>query len=388
MKFIASTGTLLKHLQAVQGVISSNSLLPILENFLFELQEDSLKISTTDLHTSMTTVLSVRGVDKTGVIAVPAKILIETLKSMPEQPVTFNINDTNAIEIKSDNGIYRLQGEIGSDFPKIQTMDVDAGTFLIPAKALLNAITTTFFAVSTDELRLAMTGVNFDMKKESVAFVATDAHKLVRHTLTMDLPMEGSIIVPRKALNLLKSALPDNDSMVKVAFNTSNIFFDIQAKGGKNDSEESLPQSTSLTCRLIDQKYPDYNAVIPTENPNKMRLNRYDFLGALKRTSIYSNKATNQIRMSIKGSELTIAAEDMDYANSASEKLICEFDGEDMEIGFNARFLIEMLNTLSTEEVLFELSTPSRPGLLFPGDKQENEDTLMLIMPVMLNKYD
>jgi DNA polymerase-3 subunit beta len=373
MKFIASTGTLLKHLQSVQGVISSNSLLPILENFLFELNDGILKISTTDLHTSMTTSLEVESASK-GKIAVPSKMLMETLKSLPEQPINFGWNEENfAIEISSETGKYRLSGEDGNDFPTIQELK-DGNNFKIPAKALSEAITNTLFAVSNDELRLAMTGVNFDMKLDKLEFAATDAHKLVKHTLQMELPTEGSVIVPKKALNLLKSVLPNSMEIVSVFFSDSNIFFSFEGN--------------TLNCRLIDAKYPDYNAVIPAENPNVVRINRFDFLGALRRTSIYSNKTTNQVRLKIQGSTLIISAEDNDFASQAEERLICEYSGDDMEIGFNARFLIEMLNTIGTEEVIFELSLPSRPGLLFPGVKVDNVETLMLIMPVMLNNYN
>ncbi len=374
MKFIVSTTSLLKHLQSVQGVINSSSVLPILDNFLFDIDDKKLTICTTDLNTTMKTSLAIEGKGQAK-IAVPSKILLETLKSLPEQPITFSFDEnTFAIEINTDKGKYKLSGENGEDFPAIPEVS-RASSFSLPSSSLLSAITNTLFAVGTDELRQAMTGVKFELNANSINFVATDAHKLVLHTVKkIAIAETGGFIVPRKALNLLKSALPGDDTLVNVEHNSTNVFFSFK--------------DIHLVCRLIDQKYPDYTAVIPKDNTNILTIGRAEFLSTLRRISIYSNKTTYQVRLKIKGSELQVSAEDLDFSNQADETLACEYSGTDMEIGFNARFLIEMLNTLEGDQVKFEMSLPSRPGVMLPTGQDESEETLMLIMPVMLNSYE
>ncbi len=373
MRFIVSTSTLLKHLQAVSGALSNSAVLPILENFLFEIKDNSLTISATDLQTSMTTSLAVESKEG-GKIAVPSKILLDTLKTLPEQPISFSVDDkTFAIEISAGDGKYRLSGENGEDFPKIPTVD-DASSVNLPASVLAEAINKTIFAVSNDELRPAMTGVYCQLSPQNVTFVATDAHKLVRYRRNdAKADTATSFILPKKALNLLKSSLPSDDVNVSVEYNNTSAFFKFA--------------NINLICRLIDERYPDYEAVIPQNNPNKLTLDRSLFLNCLKRVVIFANKTTHQVRLKINGSELNISSEDIDFANEAHERIGCQYDGEDMEIGFNAKFLIEMLNNLSGEEITIEMSTPNRAGILFPSIKDDNEDILMLVMPVMLNNY-
>jgi DNA polymerase-3 subunit beta len=371
MRFIVSTSTLLKHLQAVSGALSNSAVLPILENFLFEIKDSSLTISATDLQTSMTTNLAVESKEG-GKIAVPSKILLDTLKTLPEQPIAFSVDDkTFAIEISAGDGKYRLSGENGDDFPKIPVVD-NASSVNLAASVLGEAINKTLFAVSNDELRPAMTGVFCQLSPQNVTFVATDAHKLVRYRRN-DAKAESatSFILPKKALNLLKSSLPSEDLNVSIEYNSTSAFFKFA--------------NINLICRLIDERYPDYEAVIPQNNPNKLTLDRSLFLNCLKRVVIFANKTTHQVRLKITGSELNISSEDIDFANEAHERIGCQFDGEDMEIGFNAKFLIEMLNNLSGEEITIEMSTPNRAGILFPSIKDSDEDILMLVMPVMLN---
>lgn len=373
MRFIVSTSTLLKQLQAVGGALSSSTVLPILENFLFRIQDGNLTISATDLQTSMTTSLPVE-TQENGRIAIPSRILLDTLKSLPEQPVTFSVDDkTFAVEIKAGDGNYKLSGENGEDFPKIPTVE-NALSVSLPASVLAEAINKTIFAVSNDELRPAMTGVYCQLSPQHFTFVATDAHKLVRYR-RKDAHSETatSFIMPKKALTLLKSSLPSEDVAVSVEYNSTSAFF----KFG----------NINLVCRLIDERYPDYDAVIPLNNPNKLTIDRLLFLGSLSRVAIYANKTTHQVRLKIAGTELNISSEDIDFSNEAHEKLNCAYEGEDIEIGFNARFLIEMLRNLSCEEVSLEMSTPNRAGLLLPQGGDENEDVLMLVMPVMLNSY-
>lgn len=373
MRFIVSTSTLLKQLQAVSGALSSSTVLPILENFLFEIKDGNLTISATDLQTSMTTSLAVEAKEN-GRIAIPSRILLDTLKSLPEQPIAFSIDDsTFAIEINAGDGKYKLSGENGEDFPKIPVVE-NASSVNLAASVLAEAINKTIFAVSNDELRPAMTGVYCQLSTSSLTFVATDAHKLVRYRRKdAKAASTASFILPKKALNLLKSALPAEDINVSVEYNSTSAFF----KFG----------NINLVCRLIDERYPDYEAVIPQNNPNKLIIDRQAFLGSLNRVAIYANKTTHQVRLKINGSELNISSEDIDFANEAHERLTCQYDGEDIEIGFNARFLIEMLKNLGSEEVVLEMSTPNRAGLLLPVAGDENEDVLMLVMPVMLNSY-
>jgi DNA polymerase-3 subunit beta len=373
MKFIVSSSALLKQLSAINGVVTTNPVVPILENFLFEIKDGKLTITASDLQTSMVTSMDVEAKED-GDIAIPAKILMETLKNLPEQGVAFSIDrETYSIEISSDNGRYKLSGENATDFPKIPTVS-NGTTVEMSTEVLSSAISNTIFATSNDELRPAMTGVYINFSETNTTFVATDGHRLVRYRrVDVASSTETSIIIPRKALNLLKSTLPSENLPVSMEFNSSNAYF--------------LFNNIKMVCRLIDERFPDYENVIPLDNTNHMTIDRSDILGSLKRISIYSNKTTYQVRLKLTGSELQISAEDLDFSNEANERLSCEHDGEDIEIGFNAKFLVEMLSNLSSKEITLQFSAPNRAGLIVPAEKTENEDILMLVMPVMLNNY-
>jgi len=373
MKFIVSSSALLKQLSAINGVVTTNPVVPILENFLFEIKEGKLTITASDLQTSMMTEIDVEAKED-GNIAVPAKILMETLKNLPEQPVAFTIDrDTYSIEISSDNGRYKLAGENATDFPKIPTV-TNATAVEMSTEVLSSAINNTIFATSNDELRPAMTGVYVNLSATNATFVATDGHRLIRYRrVDIASPDAASIIIPRKALNLLKSTLPSENVPVTVEFNSSNAYFNFN--------------NIKMICRLIDERFPDYENVIPVDNNNNMTIDRMEFMGSMKRIAIYANKTTHQVRLKLAGSELQISAEDLDFSNEANERLSCEHEGEDIEIGFNAKFLVEMLNNISAKEVTLKFSAPNRAGLIVPSEKGENEDILMLVMPVMLNNY-
>ena len=373
MKFIVSSSALLKQLQSINGVVTNNPVVPILENFLFEIEEGKLTITASDLETSMMTELPVEARDA-GRIAAPARILLDTLKNLPDQPVTFTLDEeTYTIEIASANGRYKLAGENATDFPRVPVVK-GSTPVEIPSSSLARAINKTIFAVSTDELRPAMTGILVQLVDNQVTFVATDGHRLLRYRRSdVGAGQTANIIIPRKAFNLLKGALPSEATPVRVEFNNANAFFSFN--------------QMRLVCRLIDERYPDYENVIPVQNPNKLIIGRNEFLNSVRRISIYSNKTTHQVRLRLAGSELTVSAEDLDFSNEAKEALPCQYDGEDMEIGFNARFLIEMLSNIDSEEITLELSTPNRAGLLMPTTPDENESILMLVMPVMLNNY-
>ncbi|MFT2008756.1 DNA polymerase III subunit beta [Pontibacter sp. 13R65] len=373
MKFIVTSSALLKQLSSINGVVTNNPVVPILENFLFEINDSTLTITASDLETSMITELQVEA-RESGRIAAPAKILLETLKNLPDQPVTFTIDEeTYTIEISSANGRYKLSGENATDFPRVPV--VKGGNAIeIPSNVLARAINKTIFAVSNDELRPAMTGIFVQLRSDNVTFVATDGHRLLRYRRhDISTSQEASLIIPRKAFTLLKSTLPSEATTVRVEFNNSNAFFSFD--------------NIRMICRLIDERYPDYENVIPVQNPNKLVIDRADLLSSVRRISIYSNKTTHQIRLKLTGSDLQVSAEDLDFSNEANERLSCQYEGEDMEIGFNAKFLLEMLNNMDSDEISFELSTPNRAGLLMPLANEENENVLMLVMPVMLNNY-
>ena len=373
MNFIVSSSYLLKNLNSISGVITSNPVVPILENVLFEIEGGNLLITASDLQTSVMVELQVESKED-GSVAIPAKILIETLKNLPEQPVTFSIDDQNYnIEINSDNGRYKLAGENSADFPKVPGVN-DGYSSDINSEILNSAISNTIFSTSTDELRPAMTGVFFKLASTGCTFVSTDGHRLVKYIRT-DIKgdeVDHDMILPRKSLNLLKSILPtDKSSDIKLDFNASNAYFSFE--------------NIKMVCRLIDERYPDYDNVIPSDNSNTVIITKSELLGSLKRISIYANKTTNQVRFKISGSEILISAEDLDFSNEANERISCDHDGDDIEIGFNAKFLIEMLSNIESEKVILKLSEPNRAGLLIPEDINDNEDITMLVMPVMLN---
>jgi len=371
MKFIVSSAALLKELQMIGGIINSSNTLPILDNFLFEVNGNTLTLTASDLETTFSTRLTVES-ETNSTIALPARLLLDTLKTFPEQPLTFVKTEKNTVEISANNGKYAVAYVEGDEFPKAAQL-TDPKMTQIPSGALHTAITSTLFASGNDDLRPVMSGVFFHFSSASLTFVATDAHKLVRYTRT-DLKTDetAEFIMPKKPLQLLKGILQGIDEEITIEYNDTNAYFRF---GDSN-----------LTCRLIDGKYPNYEAVIPKENPNQMQVNRMSFLNSVRRVSIFSNKTTYQIRLKIAGAELHISAEDFDYSNSAEERLDCDYQGDDIKIGFNSRFLIEMLNGLECDEVKLSMSLPNRAGLLTPLDHtEEGEDITMLVMPVMLN---
>ena len=370
MKFIVSSSALLKQLQHINGVINANTVLPILEDFLFEIQKNKMTVVATDLETVMKVQLEVEAKEN-GKVCIPARILIDSLKNISDQPLTFTIDKNFSVEITSDNGKYKVMGENPDNFPKEPTAD-DTNSFDIPSSALVTAINKTLFAVSNDDLRPAMTGVFFEMDKKGLQCVATDAHRLVRYKrMDVSCPKTDSLIVPKKPLNLLKAALPSNDENVTVNYNSNHLF----VQHG----------TMQMSCRLIDARFPDYKVVIPVDNPYKLVLNRNDFQSALRRVSIFSNKSTNQVVLNIQGSELQLAAQDIDFSFEGNERMKCQYDGEDLAIAFNARFLIEMLNASDSDEIKIELSTPTKAGIIKPSEQDDNEELLMLVMPLMLN---
>jgi DNA polymerase-3 subunit beta len=371
MKFIVSSVALLKKLQIVGGVINSSNTIPVLDHFLFELENSSLTITASDLETTMSTTIDVDSESK-GKLAIPSKLLLDTLKTFPEQPLTFVILENNIIEINSNHGKYALAYSDGEQFPKTIQLDNPSSTKL-SSDVLLKAINNTLFAAGNDDLRPVMSGVFFQLSNNNLTFVATDAHKLVKYTRSDFSASEtAEFIMPKKPLNLLKTILGDKEYEVAVEYNNSNAKF-------------ILPE-TLIICRLIDGNYPNYEAVIPKENPNVLTIDRIQFLNSVKRVSIFSNKTTHQIRLRAAGAELNISAEDLDFSNKAEERLTCDYQGDDIQIGFNSRFLLEMLNNLESSDIRLEMSLPNRAGILKPtSGNADGESITMLVMPVMLN---
>ena len=371
MNFIVSSTQLQRQLQTLSGVLNTSNTLPILDHVLFELAPQQLKITATDLETTISATIQVESTSE-GKLAVPARLLLDTVKTFPEQPLTFSQADNNTLEISSEQGKYALAYANADEYPQAAEV-VDASSLSIQGDTLATAINNTIFASGNDDLRPVMSGVFFQLSSSGMTFVATDAHKLVKYERTdVVAPETAEFIMPKKPLNLLKSVLVGSEEEVTVNYNNSNVQFSFD--------------DTVVICRLIDGKYPNYEAVIPKENPNVMSINRVQLLNTVKRVSIFSNKTTHQIRLRIAGAELHISAEDIDYSNKAEERLTCSFQGDDMQIGFNARFLTEMLSNLSSDEIQLELSLPNRAGIITPIDGlDEGEQVTMLVMPVMLN---
>ena len=371
MKFVASTTSLMKSLQLINGVISSNVVIPILEYFLFEVEDGHLIITGTDLETSIRTQVDVEAREK-GRVAVPAKMMMDILKSLPEQPVTFTIDDAAySISLTSDNGRYKVSGENPEDFPSFPEME-NPTTFEVEASVIGRGLNNSIFAVGNDDLKPAMGGLLFEVSPEYAHLVSTDGNKLVRYKRSdVTANQEDKFIVPRKSVSLLRNSLNQAQGQVKVSYNQTNALFEFGA--------------TRLIARLIDERYPDYNAAIPQQVAATLRINRQELLSSLKRISIFANKTTYQVKLKIAGSELQLSAEDLDFSNEGYETLVCDYDGEDMEIAFSGKYLGEMLNILDTEDVHFGLSTYNKPGILRPVADQEEEDILMLIMPIVIN---
>ena len=375
MKFVVSSTELLSHLSALSKVISSKSTMPILDNFLFQLTETELTITASDLESTLITSLELDNIEGEGAIAVPAKRVIDSLKEFPEQPLTFHIDsDSFNVEIFSDNGKFSIMGQNAEDFPEQPTLNAEGTSSInINHTVLRKGIDKTLFATADDELRPVMNGIFIELSPEYMSFVASDAHKLVRYRRTdAKAEFESSFILPKKPAGLLKNLLPREEFDVKVEFDDKNAFVTLS--------------NYKLICRLVEGNYPNYNSVIPTNNPNKMTIDRLNFLNTVKRVSVFSNAASNLIKLTINDNQLVVSAQDIDYSISAVERLNCEYEGDEIEIGFKSTFLQEILANISAGDVMVEMSDPTRAGLLLPADaEEEDEDMLMLLMPMMIN---
>ncbi len=373
MKFTVSSTGLLSHLQAISRVINSKNTLPILDNFLFKIEANKLILTASDLETTLITSMELDASEGEGVIALSAKILLDTLKEFSDQPLTFDINDENlAMTIKSETGIYNFIGQNGDEYPKMPQMADDFNSLVVPTSVLNSGINKTLFATADDELRPVMNGIFFDITTEDVTMVASDAHKLVRiKTSAAKGEKISSFILPKKPTNLLKNILPKEAGDVYVQFDAKNACFTLS--------------NYKMFCRLIEGRYPNYNSVIPQNNPYKAIIDRVSLMNTLKRVSVFSNQASNLVKLGFSENEIHISAQDIDFSISAEEKIACQYQGEAMKIGFKSAFLIDILANISSANVVMELADPSRAGLILPFENDSEEDTLMLIMPMMLN---
>lgn len=370
MKFNASSSELVKALSAVSGAVPNKATLPILETILFESEDGQLRLTATDLEISIIECMKA-DIDQDGAVAIPAHRLIETLRQLPDIPVSFEVDDKFNIKFRTDKGTYKLVGEDPDEFPEVPNLNKEQ-PLETTKDIILNAINKTLFAVSDDDLRPAMMGVLFDIGPDESKFVATDGHRLVRYIksdLTADAEMQ--FIVPEKALNLVQKALHDDDCDMTVT--EGHVRF----KSG----------NTIVITRLINEQYPNYDSVIPRDNDKSLIINKEQMLATVKRVAIFSSSTTRQIRIQLHKDKMTIRAEDIDMSSEAKETIACEYDNEEMEIGFNAKYLADVLSNVDDEDVHFEFSTPNRAGIVKASEEEENEQMLMLVMPVMLNTY-
>lgn len=375
MKFVVSSTELLGHLQAISRVISSKNTLPILDNFLFNLSGNDLEITASDLESTLITRMKLENAGGDGIIALPARILLDTLKEFSVQPLAFDINlDTLAVVITSENGKFNVVGQNGIDFPALPSIRKEKKfSFVINADVMLSGITKTLFATADDELRPVMGGIFVEASTDKITFVASDAHKLVRYQRSdSHADDNASFILPKKPASLLRNILPKEEGSVTVEFDDKNAFFNL------NDYK--------VVCRLVEGNYPNYNSVIPKNNPRKVTIDRVEFYNTLKRVSVFSNQASNLVKLQLKGNQVMVSAQDIDFSISAYEKIKCQYEGDDMEIGFKSVFLLEILANIATQDVMIELADPTRAGLFLPGETEnKSEDLLMLLMPMMIN---
>jgi DNA polymerase III subunit beta len=375
MKFVVSSTELLGHLQGISRVISSKNTLPILDNFLFNLKKNELEITASDLESTLITKMKLENADGDGSIAIPARILLDTLKEFSVQPLTFDINmDTLAIVISSENGKFSVVGQNGIDFPVLPLIKKEKKfAFVINADVMLAGITKTLFATADDELRPVMGGIFVEASADKITFVASDAHKLVRYQRTdAHADESSSFILPKKPASLLKNILPREQGPVSVEYDDKNAFFSLS--------------DYKVVCRLVEGNYPNYNSVIPRNNPRKITIDRVEFYNTLKRVSVFSNQASNLVKLQLTGNQVMVSAQDIDFSISAYERIKCQYEGEEMEIGFKSVFLLEILANLSSQDVMIELADPTRAGLILPAvSDNEAEDVLMLLMPMMIN---
>jgi len=378
MKFIVSSNELLSHLQAISRVINSKNSLPILDNFLFELNGNTLTINASDIETTLITSMEVDNSEGNGKVAVASRLLLDTLREFADQPLTFSINDSNlAMVITSANGSYNFIGQNGDEYPRLPQLQEDSHQMSLPVTQLSAGISKTLFCTADDELRPVMNGIFFDISRDALTLVATDAHKLVKfntsyNSVSFQEDEERlNFILPKKPANMLKNILPKESGNVDISFDSKNAYFKLA--------------NYTMICRQVEGRFPNYNGVIPKSDAYKIIIDRVTLLNALKRVSVFSNQASNLVKLNFETNQIHISAQDIDFSISAEETISCQFDADPIKIGFKSAFLIEILSNISSTEVVLELTDPSRAGIILPLENEPNEEILMLLMPMLLN---
>lgn len=373
MRLTISSTALASRLSALSKVFNSKNSMPILDCYLFEITGNQLKITASDSENVMTTTVQLDESDSEGTFAVNNRTILDAVKELPEQPLTLDVDMTSfAIKVIYQNGIYNFTAQSGNEFPRLQPLHEGAASITIESKTLSNNISHSLFATANEELRPVMNGIYFDLNSEALAIVASDGHKLVRtrnRNITSDTPM--SFIMPKKPATLLKNVLQKSDDDVIIRFDdrNANIYF----------------TDGTLSCRLIEGRYPNYNSVIPQDNPNQLTIDRLTLSGVIRRVLPFASDSSQQVRLHIEMGKVVISSEDIDFYTSAKEEIVCDYNGTTMDIGFKGTSLMEILNNIDNDEVILEFADPSRPCLILPAQQPENEDILMLIMPMLLN---
>jgi DNA polymerase-3 subunit beta len=373
MKFIVSSTALFSHLQAISRVINSKNSLPILDCFLMEVSEGNLLMTASDSETTLVTRIEVSECQTNGSFAIVSKTILDALKEIPEQPLTFDVDDDSLmVTVRYQNGQYKLMGQSADAFPKTADMSDNTVHVTIPAEMVMNGVNRAIFATADDELRPVMNGIYLDINTDEVVFVASDGHKLVRSkALKVQGNEKSAFILGKKPAGLLRNLLSKEQGDVQIDFDERNAIFTME--------------NYRMTCRLIEGRYPNYNSVIPQDNPHRATVDRQLLISALRRVSVFSSQASSLIKLQLDADTIHISAQDVDFSTSAEESLSCQYSGKAMSIGFKSTFLIDILNNLSSQDVVLELADPSRAGVIVPAEQTEDEDVLMLIMPMMLN---
>ena len=373
MKFTISSSALLSLLSTTGKVVSSKNTLPILDYFLFDLKGNTLKVTASDLETTLVGSVEVESVEREGVIAAPVKLMLDSLKEFSEQPLTIEANeDTWEITVSWKSGSLSIPGTSGLGYPALPELAEDKSEVEMDVDMMIGGINKTIFATADDDLRPVMNGVYVNLASGLVTFVATDAHKLVKHTAEAEISADASFILPKKPANLLRGILLKEEDAVKVAFDKKNVVFHLK--------------NSTLVCRLIEGTYPNYNAVIPAANPNKVIVDRVEILNAIKRVAVCSNQSTNLVEFNIGANAINLATKDLDFSYSARERVACAYEGAPIVIGFKSTFLVEILSNIETPSVVIELADSTRAGVFKPlYDEPQSANTLMLLMPMMIN---
>jgi DNA polymerase-3 subunit beta len=373
MRFTVSSTALSNKLVALSKVINSKNALPILGDFVFDISGQTLRLTASDSENTMQTSVELTESDSDGRFAIGNHDLLEAMKGFSEQPITFSVDyQQNLAKITYQNGLFSLPIENADEYPVAQQVSDSANTIVISNQLLLDNINRSIFATAQDELRPVMNGIYFDLTPDCLSIVASDGHKLVRNKIfSIKSEQPAAFILPKKPATLLKSLLGKDGGDVSIRFDERN-------------AEVNYGEGT-IQCRLIEGRYPNYNSVIPQNNPNELRVDRNGLLAALRRVQPFANDSSNLIRFHVEGTTLQLDAEDYDFSKTATERMNCEYNGQPMSIGFKGSSFIDILNNFSCSEVIIQLADPSRAGLVLPSEQPENQDVLMLMMPMLIN---